>query len=213
MTIVGAKARTWRARDLHLELLDPFSVALTRLFQHPKMDWEAPDEPYRNKRVDPPDGHRSAFAVLYTASTVQTAAIECRVLNGDALDRYTWNQDLASRYKVVRYSFAKPALFVPIDGPNRELLGLEGAEVAFQGYKPYQTVALELFERFSGVVHGMSWHSFHRNQPGRSYAIWHHCKDAIGLKIESPDPRGSLINDADWKAFLAANPSIEAIAP
>jgi hypothetical protein len=42
----------------------------------------------------------------------------------------------------------------------------------FAGYEPYQAVALELFERFGAIVHGLSWESFHRNQLGRVYAIF-----------------------------------------
>jgi hypothetical protein len=207
-----ATGTAWRARDLALELLDPDSLALARLFQHAGMDWDPPAEKYRNLRVDPPDGHKGAFAVLYTASTLPAAAAECRVLNVDAGDKYTWNEPRSALYRVVRYRFAKPALFIPIDGKNRELLGLERPEAAFTGYVPFQAVSLELFQRFSGLAHGLSWQSFHRNQPGRAYAIWHHCKSAIDLHITSPDPRPKLNEDVEWLSFLAAHPEIEAVA-
>ena len=211
MTSAAAGA-AWRARDLELELLDPDSFALARLFQHDGMDWDPPAEMYRNLRVDPPVGHKSAFAVLYTASTLPAAAVECRVLNADASDKYSWNETRAVLYRVVRYSFSKPALFIPIDGKNREVFGLERPEIAFKGYAPYQALCLELFQRLGGVAHGLSWHSFHRNQPGRAYAIWHHCKAEIGLQITSPDPRIKLDEDAEWISFLAAHPEIEAVA-
>jgi RES domain len=203
---------SWRARDLELELLDPGSLELARLFQHDHMDWEPPEERYRNLRVDPPPGHKAEFAVLYTASTLEVAAVECRILNVDANDTYSWNQTRAALYRVARYSFANPALFIPIDGKNRETLGLDRPEAAFRGYEPFQVVALELFKRFSSVAHGLSWQSFHRNQPGRAYAIWHDRKSAIDLHITSPTPRPLFTGDPEWLDFLAMHPEIEAIA-
>ena len=150
-----------QAKDLDLELLDPGSTPLVRLFRHPGGKWEPPPEVHRNLRVDPPAGHKGAFAVLYTGNTLATVAIECGVLRADVRDRYTWAADLAEQYRVVRYTFVAPALFVPIDGPNREALGLAGSQRKFvAGYEPYQLVAHELFQRYGNVVHGLSWESF-----------------------------------------------------
>jgi len=59
------------------------------------------------------------------------------------------------------------------------------------------------------LVHGLSWESFHRGQPGRVYAIWHHQKGAIALKATKPPPYGSLDEDDGWQEFLAEYPDIE----
>ena len=203
-----------QAKDLDLELLDPGSTPLVRLFRHPGGKWEPPPEVHRNLRVDPPAGHKGAFAVLYTGNTLATVAIECGVLRADVRDRYTWAADLAEQYRVVRYTFVAPALFVPIDGPNREALGLAGSQRKFvAGYEPYQLVAHELFQRYGNVVHGLSWESFHRNQPGRVYAVWHQHKPTIGLSIATPAPFTPLVDDDEWKQFLAANPEVEILMP
>lgn len=211
--MTGTMVASFSGRDLEVELLDPGSTALVRLFGHPGGDWDPPPEAKRDLRVDPPAGHKGAFAVLYTANTLVTVAIECRVLSADANDHYTWDMQRAVHYDVVRYAFAAPALFIPIDGNNRNATGLAGDQRKFAGYEPYQSVALELFQRYGQVVHGLSWESFHRNQPGRVYALWHHHKSTIGLSVTSPDPYPKLIDDTEWKAFLAANPEVEAIAP
>ncbi|CAM2192455.1 RES domain protein [Paraburkholderia kururiensis] len=202
----------FRGRDLELELLDANSEPLVRLFGHPGGDWDPPEEKYRNLRVDPPAGHKDAFAVLYTGNTLATVAIECHILAADAADRYTWLRERAEKYRVVRYAFDAPAVFVPIDGPrNRAALGLAGGQRKFAGYECYQEVALALFNRYGQVVHGLSWESFHRNQPGRVYALWHHHKTTVRLRIISPDPYRVLVEDDEWNSFLAANPDVEEI--
>jgi len=66
----------------------------------------------------------------------------------------------------------------------------------------------DLFLRFGKVVHGLSWESFHRGQPGRVYAIWHHQKAAIALEA-AKSAYGSLEEDDEWVAFLAEYPDIE----
>jgi len=202
-----------RGRDLDLELLDPGSEPLVRLYRHAEGDWEPPPELHRNLRVDPPRGSHGAYAVLYTANTLPAAAAECRVLNIDGMDRYTWARDRARQYRVVRYAFESPALFIPIDGPNRERLGLAGGQRRFAGYEPYQAAALELFERYGQVVHGLSWESFHRNQPGRVYALWHQHKATVALRRTSPDPHVLLVDDEEWLRFLREYSDIEAIEP
>ncbi|TAH51067.1 MAG: hypothetical protein EYC67_02080 [Betaproteobacteria bacterium] len=206
-------ATPFSGRDLELELLDPDGERLVRLFHHPGGDWEPPSVEYRNLRVDPPAGHKGRFAVLYTGNTLPTVAIECGILRADIGDRYTWATDLADQYRVARYSFSAPGLFIPIDGRNRNVLGLAGGQRRFAGYEPYQVVSLQLFERFGTVIHGLSWESFHRNQPGRVFALWHHHKATIGLSIAAPQPSPKLADDSEWLAFLAANPQVEPMSP
>lgn len=209
--MTAAAAATFFGRDLDLELLDPGSVPLVRLYRHPGGDWDPPPEVYRNLRVDPPPGRKGDYAVLYTADCVQAVAAECGVLVAGAGDNYTWSKKRADEYKVARYSFSKPALFIPIDGPNRRTLTLSGPQRKFLGYEPYQAVALELFQRFGALVHGLSWESFHRNQPGRVYALWHHHKDTVDLRARTGGAVASLSVDGDWLRFLADNGDIEAV--
>ena len=128
--------------------------------------------------------------------------MECRVLRADDQDHYTWDAELASQYKVVRYDYLSPALFVPIDGRNRQLLGLSGAQRKFKGYAPYQDVALALFRRFGNLAHGLSWESFHRGQPGRVYAIWHHQKPRSRSSPPSRRPTAALIKTTGGTNFL-----------
>src|SRR5690606_29763258 len=106
--------------------------------------------------------------------------------------------------------FSAPALFIPIDH-NDERLELAAYQRAFTGYAPYQVAASKLFAKFGMLAHGLSWKSFHRNQPGRVYALWHHHKSTIKLEITSPVPYTRLPEDHEWKQFLAQNPAIEAV--
>ena len=78
------------ARELELELLDPGSETLVRLFRHPGGEWEEPPPAFRNLRVDPPAGHKDAFAVLYTGDNLAAVAAECLVLQAGDGDHYTW---------------------------------------------------------------------------------------------------------------------------
>jgi hypothetical protein len=208
-------APVFKASDLALELLDPGSLILLRLFRPARQadgDWEPPDPKYRNQRVDPPAGQRDRYAVLYTADSLPCVAAECRILRVDPSDDdWTWRRDLAQQYQVVRYAFAAPAVVLPIDHPNARPLGLAGGDKTFNRYAPFQEVALAVFERYGSVLHGLSWSSFHRNQLGRVYAIWHHHKATLQLSIAAPKPYPSLAEDPDWLRFLAANPDIEPI--
>lgn len=209
MMSVGVAA--FGGRELKLELLDPNSEQLVRLFRHPGGEWEPPPKEHRNLRVDPPVGHKADYAVLYTAGTLPAVAMECRVLSVDNQDRYTWLSHRASQYHIARYDFSKPALFIPIDGSNRNILGLQGGTRKFVGYEPYQEVALTLFQRYGQVVHGLSWESFHRNQPGRVFALWHQHKETIGLRLRPPSLYARLIDDPEWQQFLADYPEIEEV--
>ncbi|MEQ8042395.1 hypothetical protein ABQW67_05475 [Xanthomonas hortorum] len=199
------------ASDLEVLLLDP-QKDLVRLFRYDGAHIHPPEEVFRNARVDPPVGHKSEFSVLYLGQSIATVAVECHILSEDAKGAYRWLRGKANEYKVARYRSGKPALFIPIDGRNRKLLGLEGDDVPYNGYAPFQAVSLELFQRFGNVVHGLTWSSFHRNQPGRVFALWHHHKDSIGLKVTSTEPFSSLAADDGWREFLAKNPAIQEIA-
>ena len=208
-----AGAPAFLGRDLELELLDPRSVPLVRLFRHPNGEWDEPPAVNRTLRVDPPPGHESEFAVLYTANFLPCVAAECRVLSIDQHEKYSVNKATASTYQVARYEFDAPALFIPIDGRNMDRLGLSASARRFDGqaYLPYQEVSLALFRRFGDLAHGLSWNSFHRNQLGRVYAIWHHRKTALQLS-RPVAPFVKLDTDPEWSAFLAAWP-INVIGP
>ena len=211
MSVVAQLARTCSARELELELLDPGSVTLLRLFRHPGGEWEPPPAAFRNLRVDPPVGHKEDYAVLYTGDDLAAVATECLILQAGEGDRTTWRQDKAAAYRVARYGFLQPALFLPIDGKNRHRLGLAGGQRPWGGYDAWQAAALTLYQRFGRIVHGLSWESFHRNQPGRVYALWHTHKGTIDLQLTTPGDYPRLTEDAQWLAFLAAHPEIEAI--
>ena len=82
-----APSATYPANGLDLEMIDPNSVPLVRLYRHDDADWKEPEPKYRNARVDPPDGHKDAFAVLYMADNIQAAAAECRSASGRSIWR------------------------------------------------------------------------------------------------------------------------------
>jgi hypothetical protein len=193
--------------QLELELLDPSSVELVRLFRHPGGDWDPPPAAYRNQRVDPPVGKESDYAVLYTGDCIEAVAVECRILACDSRDRYTYDIARTREYSVVRYEMLAPAIFIPLDG-NRKVLGLRGFD---PDYERHRSVAHELFTRYRGVVHGLSWDSYHRNQPGRVYALWHDHKDSVELVIKSSKPYSLLAEDPDWLKFLASRPDIDGL--
>lgn len=205
-------APTWRGEDLELDLVDAGSLRLVRLFRHAGTHWDPPAPQYRDLRVDPPAGHKSAFAVLYTADAIEAVATECRVLRfNESSDEVTCDLGRAESYQVARYSFSRPALFIPIDGPNRKTLGVQ--QLAFEGYHGHQVLALQLFQRYGEMAHGLSWESYHRGQPGRVYAVWHSRKDAMGLQVDTAASMHRLVDDVEWKAFLAAHPRIALLDP
>jgi hypothetical protein len=208
-----APSAAYPASGLELEMIDPGSVALVRLYQYDGTDWEEPALKYRNARVDPPDGNKGAFAVLYMADSLQAAAAECRILVEDPYNECSWDSAKAGNYKIVRYTHDKPAIFIKLDGhPNASNLGLTKLG-RINVYPAYQEAALNLYRRFSDVVHGLSWQSFMRNQPGRVYALWHQHKTTIGLTRHAKPPHGHLSDALEWKDFLAANPEIKSVAP
>lgn len=200
---------TFAGAQLQVDLLDPGSVTPVRLFRHAGGDWEEPPAEYRNQRVDPPPGHESEYAVLYTAESIAAAAIECRILHPDIRDRYTYDQVRTMQYSVVRYKMHAPALFIPLDGENKGVLGLRGLDPR---YERHRAAAYELFQRFGGVVHGLSWESYQRNQPGRVYALWHHHKATVKLAISSASPYLKLAEDPEWLQLLKDNAEFEPLA-
>ena len=205
-------ARSVSGFDLELELLDPNSVPLFRLFRHPNADWDETPVAHRNERVDPPAGHKTDFAVLYLGTTLEGVAMECRILRADYQDHLTWNRTLAATYQVARYAFSEPAIFLPIDRGNQRLLGLDAGQRKLASKVPYQEAALALFDRYKGVVHGLSWESKHRNQPARIYAIWHQHKPTIGLTTVPADRKYPLLPaDHTWLTYLRENPDVEGI--
>ena len=207
--MTGFTVPPFDGRDLDLEMLDARSVELMRLFRHPKGEWEPPDPKYRNLRVDPPAGHKHRYAVLYTADSLGAIGVECRILAVDSDDHFSLHLDREASYQVARYRFEQAACFVPIDGANRRTLGLDRAE-AWDGYGPYQQIGLALFERYSHFAHGLSWASFHRNQPGRVFAVWHERKAGFGLELAGPV--GPLVSDLPWVTMLAGIPGLRRLA-
>lgn len=203
-------AHAFAANGLELELHDPQSLHLMRLFKRPGGDWDEVPPQYRNERVDPPDGYKDEFAVLYTADTLGTVAMECRILTCDPSDRYSWDAAKAAEVKVARYRLTQPAIFVPLDR-NRHRFNLPAA--AAYRREPYQKLSLELHRRFGTLIHGMSWASFHRGQPGRVFAIWHHHKEHIGLELDHSTPAVPLIDDLAWQALLFENPEFVRVDP
>lgn len=210
---------SFTARDVRLELLDAGAFPLVRLYKHARAgaaggEWEPSPPAYRKLRVDPPPGHESEFAVLYTSDTLPCVAAECRVLQYNPQeDSFQVARALLREYRVARYTFDGPGLFVNIDAAEAEALGLQpralGPGVSLRKpYERYQAVALALFHRFGELAHGVSWQSMHRNQLGRVYAIWHHRKAHLQLVHDVAGSGATLGDDLAWKAFEAENPGL-----
>ncbi len=193
--------------DLNLELVDPNTVDLVRLYK-PSVQrdgyWEPPPDRYRNFRVDPPVGEQHRYAVLYLGDTLPLVATECQVLFAEPNDHWVALESKAKLYHVARYAMDKPAVFLPIDGANRRHLLPPDPALAFRGgYALHRSMALQVFERYGDVIHGLSWASFHRNQPGRAYALWHHQKAHVGLRLLLPTPHDCLHDTLVWQQFLS----------
>lgn len=198
----------FKGQQLQLELIDAGSTPLIRAYCHPDADWHPAPAHLRNNHVDPPPPYREVFSVLYTATTIQSIAMEARVLRWDSVTNVChWSESAAALHRIVRFGLGAPGLFIPIDGPNRPVLGLHGK---FEpNYETARWVALELFRRYGHLVHGLSYESFHRHQPGRVYAIWHSRKESLCLESSTDRPR--LLDDPDWAAFLQAHPFVQAM--
>lgn len=181
-------------RDLEIEVIDPKSTTLVRLFKHPHGEWKPTPKRLRNLRVDPPDGRKERFAVLYTSSSLETIGQECNVLAVDYANRWTLNEPLEAAHRIARYGFSNGGIFVRLDGRNSSVFGLD-AIPASGGYAEYQQLGFELYERFVHIAHGVSWRSYHRHQNGRVFAIWHSRKRALGLKLQSV---ADLASDGEW---------------
>ena len=193
--------------DLSIEVRDASAAPLIRLFRRPGGAAGMTPPAHRNGRYDPPPGEKEHFCVLYTADNIAAAAMECRILLADSRDQYSYAQSLASQYKVARFEHASPALFIRMDASLLQKLGVPRFSPT---YSPHQQAAKTLFERYGNTVHGLSWESFHRGQPGRNYGFWHHRADAIGLKPLQQEPDcPELLKDHDWIELIRANPAIE----
>jgi hypothetical protein len=199
---------SYSAVDLDVEMIDAGGLQLARLVGHPNGEWKPPPAIYRNLRVDPPAGSKSKYAVLYTGSNLLTSAMECHVLSLSSFGVWTLNEKSEARYHVARYTTGKPGLFIPLDGRNRRTLGLANLPAEeLGGYKAHQQVGLSLFTRYGKVAHGLCWESFHRNEPGRVYAIWHSRKKSLGLTLQA----GALVvlkADAEWRTGLSEIPDL-----
>ena len=191
-----------RDTDVEIEVRDPGNSPLVRLFRWKGTSIGEPPVAHRNSRFDPPAGSKEAFSVLYAAENIVTAAVECRILTPDQMDRFTYSYQ-SPPHRVARLNHSEPALFIRITGESLKKWGVKSFQL---NYDAYQTMALALFERYGTTVHGMSWDSFHRGRPGRNYGFWHSRLDTIGFRALQEEPNClSLELDPDWKAFLDTN--------
>lgn len=201
-------------RELEPTVVDPKATVLCRLYSWPGGEWDEPEPKYRSLRVDPPgevdplDPRKHAFAVLYTATRLDTIAQECGILTVDGAGRWTLNESQEERYNLARYEFDRPGIFISIDEPNATRLGLDDSAVMGE-YAPYQELALDLFQSFGHIAHGLCWRSFHRRQSGPVYAIWHSRKADLGLARPTTC---KLKSDPEWIDVLSRTPNLQRLA-
>lgn len=192
--------------DIEIEVRGAAHSPLVRLFRWPGSAADEPDPVHRNGRFDPPPGHKDAFALLYTADHVSTAAMECRVLTVDHKDEFTYSYRNAPPYKVTRFKYSKPATFIRIDCVAEKKFGIGRFAT---GYETYQHAALALYLRYGDAVNGLSWSSYHRGKPGRNYGFWHSRKDTVDLlPTQHEDECALLQEDDEWLEFLNQNPTV-----
>ena len=173
-----------------------------------------PPPMYRNLRVDPPELHKADYAVLYLGSRLPCVAVECGVLAAHGTGVFSYHEDKAKAYQVARYTFDKPAIFLPIDDIHNHdvLMADDVLDSAFEGdYDPYQALGLDLFQRYGQVIHGLSWASYHRGKTGRVFALWHHHKATIGLGVTTTS-FNALSADPEFEGFLAKHPTLLRLA-
>ncbi|ANH67197.1 RES domain-containing protein [Mitsuaria sp. 7] len=189
---------TFQGWQLDAELFDAGSIELMRGFVRPGGAWTPAPPEFRNGRVDPPPGHKSEYSVLYTATDIQCVAAEMRVLESSGRGR-RWFPERAKAVQVASFITRRAALFIPLDGRNRTAFGVRGnCDVK---YRDYQWLGLELFRRYGHLANGLSWESFHGDQPGRCYAIWHSRKDDMEITVN--EAFQCLHDHAGWNAFLS----------
>lgn len=193
--------------DIDIEVRGHDEAPLIRLFRHAGAAYGLPLEAHRTGRYDPPPGEKGLFATLYTGDNIAAAAMECRILQVNSQDEYSYSLQRAGTYKVVRFKYQEPALFIRVDRDIKRKLGIPAFAT---DYSPFQRAAKALFERYGKTVHGLSWDSFHRGQPGRNYGFWHHRMDAISLHpLQQEDDCPALLEDADWIKLLQDHPVIK----
>lgn len=192
--------------DIDIEVRGHDEAPLVRLFRHPGAAYGLPEEAHRNGRFDPPPGEKGLFATLYTGNNIAGAAVECRILQASSQDEYSFSLKRAGTYKVVRFKYQEPALFIRMDFGIKQKLGIPPFTT---DYSPFQRAAKALFERYGKTVHGLSWESFHRGQPARNYGFWHHRMAAIGLEPLHPEEDcPELLKDVEWVQLLRDYPTI-----
>jgi hypothetical protein len=148
------------------------------------------------------------YAVLYTATRLDTIAQETQVLSVDNANQWTLDTSREKQYSVARYHFEHGGIFIPIEDRNARVFGLHEIQ-SFGDYTPYQEIGYELFQRYGSFAHGLMWRSFHRHQQGPVYAIWHPAKERLRLVVDSVS---ELVTDPDWQEMLGRIPSLVRIA-
>jgi hypothetical protein len=200
------------APPLQLELLNPGSLALCRAYNtaYPDSYWEPPPPAARTARVDPPAGHQDDFAILYLGVHVAATAAEARLLQQDVRRQWFISRDSAKHYALATYTLAKPAVLLPIDGPNQAGLGLDPVTMAFEDdYASSRAMALRIHQQFDGRIDGFTWESFRAERIGRVVALFHHRKAYVGLQVLTTKPHPPLLDSPEWQAFETQYPGIE----
>ena len=200
-------AKDWSSLDVRV--VDPAETSLVRLFSHANGEWDPPPPEFRNLRVDPPEGEKDSFAVLYTSTRLDTIAQECGVLWVDSADKWHLDSTRESSYSLARYTLSRGGIFIPVDGRNGGAFGFEDDE-NFGDYSSYQQVGSDLFNKFSHFAHGICWRSFHRHANAQVYAIWHSRKADLGLRVVSIT---KLESDPSWIELKSRLSVVSLISP
>lgn len=167
---------------------------LQRLWRWPDGDWNAAPPANRNGRVDPPEGMRDRFGVLYLADTVITAAFETRVL------AYSKREDGNEEFDVVPdrpnaagvmppplmvaiHKTCMPVAFVDLEGPHiNEVFGvvLKGPLVSFTKWRELSLAVYEFLEKSPNPampIVGVTYETQQNGSNGRNYAVFECYRD------------------------------------
>ena len=178
----------------------PVGSQLVRLFRRPGGDWDVAPPEHRTGRVDPPDGRKDVFGMLYLCEHIETSAFEVRIWrnvhdsNGERIQAIEDSPDpttqvMPAPLQQVEHRLKHACLFVDLDPLEtwREFDMRPSGPIDTNAR--WQSITLKVFEAtqqhqgelFAPVV-GVSYTSQHRRSAGRNFALFESFRDQILLR-------------------------------
>lgn len=167
---------------------------LERLWRYPDGDWNAAPPANRTGRVDPPEGMRDRFGVLYLADAVITAAFETRVIafskKADGNEEFDVVPDRPNKagvmpppLMVATHKTLAPVAFVDLEGDHiPDIFGimLKGPLVSFEKWRELSLAVYEFLEKKPNPAMplvGVTYETQQNGSNGRNYAVFDNYRD------------------------------------